>query len=65
MPCIYARLKADEILSCLHSQGVVLKVERELPFDDIHKTCMAEVNALNILKAAGYVATESLIKEEK
>ncbi len=54
----------NRLYSYLHSKGVVIKVDRELPFTDPYGTCLAEVNALNILIESGYVAVESLINEK-
>ena len=44
---------ADRILKYLHSQGVVIKVDRAVPDDRFHRD----------LRMAGYVAVEPLIKE--
>ena len=62
----------DEIISCIHSQGVVIKVERELP--DIAGFTIGISNPLEAYRAgqkdyqysvsnAGYVAVKPLIKE--
>lgn len=70
-----SRPMAYQLLQYLHSEGMVIKVEGELPeqpSDELLKG-MAEENLLrsiwymgtqDILKA-GYVAVESLIKEGK
>lgn len=67
---------ADSILYYLHSQGVVIKVEKELPIttglygkplpingsDDYNK---GQIKGQQDMLDAGYVAVESLIEEEK
>ena len=64
---------AGEILSYLHSQGVVIKVKRELPAvilskdmtdaDRRYKKAVWEY-AQETMVEAGYVATKPLIKEK-
>lgn len=69
----YLEPKVDEILSYLHSQGVVIKVDRELPHlmpqvpnnEYSEGYCAGESNILNILIEVGYVAVEPLIKKGK
>ena len=56
------RRDARFLLQPLHSRGVVIKVDRALPFTDSDGTCIAEINALKILLDAGYVAVEPQIK---
>ncbi len=70
-------IATEGIMNYLHSQGVVIKVDRELPryeggFINALWDAMKMVNDENeckagvkaILAKAGYEATESLIKEE-
>lgn len=45
------------------SQGVVIKVDRELTVGNVTLYSKAEIMALNIFAEAGYVAVEPLIKE--
>jgi len=55
----------NKLLKYLHSQGVVIKVERELPFADwitVPPSEIAKYTQQNMLKA-GYKAVEPLIKE--
>lgn len=67
---------SEKILSYLHSQGVVIKVDRELPeikpfirnewtAHDTQDECYQNGQAYMLmrLKEAGYVAVEPLIKE--
>ena len=67
---------ADNILAFLHSQGVVIKVEREWPQpttteEAASKSTQAwlarayEIIGMDVLLKAGYIAVESLIEEEK
>jgi len=72
---------ADEQLAYLHSQGVVIKVEKEPPLiflkdAEEHDTKWAESNFTDSLQEfgketqrnmlkVGYIATEPLIKEKK
>ena len=65
--CIYGDI-IEDILNYLHSQGCVLKVDRELPniatcedYALCREFCHT-IEQLNMLKA-GYVAIEPLIKE--
>uniref|UniRef100_A0A6M3LRP6 Uncharacterized protein n=1 Tax=viral metagenome TaxID=1070528 RepID=A0A6M3LRP6_9ZZZZ len=58
---------ASTLLDYLRSQGVVIKVDRELPetprgdpYDDY---CNGYIQAQEDMLEAGYVATESLIEE--
>lgn len=72
----YRRTEEDtvnRILSYLHSQGVVIKVERELPEVplwairdgiEIKSADIVYKLALQDMLRAGYVATEPLIKEK-
>ena len=60
-----------QILEYLHSQGVVLKVDRELPFpmctvrmNDPRYQDGAMIHAQKLMLEAGYVAVEPLIKPE-
>ncbi len=68
-------LFVDDIKAGLHSQGVVIKVDRELPIipsvasrgwetqtDSWRNGC---ANGQRHMVKAGYVAVESLIKEER
>ena len=60
--------KVDQLLSYLHSQGVVIKVERELPQcpsnrDDTVRLIWEE--AQQAMLNAGFTATEPLIEEVK
>jgi len=62
---------AQEILAYLHSQGVVIKVEKELPSDKnlygVAKDNMAAgcyYHGQIDMKEAGYVAVEPIIKEK-
>ncbi len=57
--CARCEDTATEILQDEHSQGVVIKVEGELPFHCRNCTVTPE------WFDAGYAATESLIKEAK
>jgi len=64
----------DAILNYLHSQGVVIKVERELPIlakwqIELHYPWLKEYQIIAAKQAefmfnTGYVAVEPLIKEE-
>lgn len=63
--------RVDTIFSYLHSQGVVIKVEKELPFpmctvrmNDPRYQDGAMIHAQKLMLEAGYVAVEPLIKEE-
>lgn len=63
-----AYAKATEILEYLHSQGVVIKVERELPKPEIYINCWAQSGYALCqyhIEEAGYEAVEPLIKEVK
>ena len=69
----FNRLLAEDILSYLHSQGIVIKVDRELPIVPqaaiapmYDKVFLEGINAgqYNMLKA-GYVAVEPLVTEEE
>ena len=58
----------QDIMLGLHSQGVVIKVDRKLPLVYVKKA-YGQAYAVNIPKTikdlyAGYVAVEPLIKEE-
>ena len=65
--------RASQILAYLHSQGVVIKVERELPpryFANRKKMPWVsdydvEKNTQEEMLKAGYVAVEPLIEESK
>lgn len=67
----FCRLYATNILSYLHSQGVVIKVERELPdlpisqddYDIVFYPEKVYREAQNIMLKADYAAVEPLIKE--
>ena len=80
----YDRLPCEHIVDCVsksfHSQGVVIKVERELPcaeysplptmdegYNKGHKQGFkcGVMDELDIILKAGYVAVEPLIKEVK
>lgn len=72
----YYRRLAASILQDLHSQGCVLKVDRELPknpfhelelVDDvyIHRSRKIHRAAQQYMLNAGYVAVEPLIEEKK
>ncbi len=64
-----------KILGCLHSQGVVIKVERELPSGGEAVITLPRAKHLSYwrgydqshldMSRAGYVATEPLIEEGK
>ena len=60
---------AEGIINYLHSQGVVIKVDRELPDNEVWHKVEREFEAYcagrNDMLKAGYVAVEPLIKEEK
>lgn len=57
----------EKILSYLHSQGVVIKVDKELPIAALHVKAFIGDNQMEllggVLDKAGFVATEPLIKE--
>ena len=59
---------ASKILSYLHSQGVVIKVERELPIkiagQENISYCAGYHDACHQRLKAGYVAVEPLVKDE-
>jgi len=59
----------EEIIEYLHSQGVVIKVDRELPKRTWYKDWGGESGEdsykLALEDMAGYVAVEPLIKEQK
>ena len=62
---------ADEILSYLDSQGVVIKVDRELPFysyrrqdEEYLPRQLGYKDAQQDMLMAGYEAVEPLIKDE-
>ena len=60
-----ALVMADNVVEVLHSQGVVIKVKRELPPSDVDDICtLNEViwEYRIVLRKAGYVAVEPLIK---
>ena len=60
----------DKILSYLHSQGVVIKVDRELPqitpaeYPVVPEAIVAQRTQQDMLEA-GYVAVEPIIEEDK
>ena len=56
-----------DIIQYLHSQGVVLKVERKLPKNDWTNEDMKRAwdIAQKFMLKAGYVAVEPLFEEEK
>ena len=58
---------ADEVWSFLHSQGVVIKVDRELPFvtSDFSLSAHGVYTKVSTkaLSEQGYVATEPLVEE--
>lgn len=51
----------DDILSYLHSKGVVIKVARELPKIPINKALLEEIGVF--FEEAGFVAVDSLVEE--
>ena len=53
---------ADELLAQLHSQGVVIKVDRDI-WDEDRLLTMEEAQIYSDILKAGYVATEPLRKE--
>ena len=57
----------NEIFQYLHSQGVVIKVERELPKDEDYDYYEDEAfdDGQRSMVEAGYVAVEPLIKEKQ
>jgi len=69
----YLDLHVDKVLKLLHSQGVVIKVDRELPdYEDLHDCYDGKLTSpeqfkhdiqMDMLKA-GYVAVEPLIGGE-
>ena len=59
---------SDRVLNYLHSQGVVIKVDRELPNDAIYRPPKQEeayCEGRDTVIQAGYTAWEPLIKECK
>ena len=62
--------KVDHILAYLHSQGVVIKVDRDsaycrIPIDKVPLSGNGAHVEVSELAKAGYVAVEPLIKEGK
>ncbi len=55
-----SEMSVDHLLKYLQSQGVVIKVDRELV---VPEGCSITATLLLMLKEAGYVAVEPLIKE--
>ena len=58
----------QKVLEYIHSRGVVLKVERELPklYDDEHPDGFSlPIWCTEAYKRAGYVATEPLIEKKE
>lgn len=62
---------SDKILSYLHSQGVVIKVDRELPLPEFENSAVG-VDRFNLqlqmrrkISEAGCVAVEPIIEESK
>lgn len=58
----------DDLLNYLHSQGVVIKIDRKLPFVSSDFTLSTHGVYVKVgegaLSEQGYVAVESLVKEE-
>ena len=62
----WAGLETDNILNYLHSKGVVIKVDRELPLSPMPPTpgdALIYRTQKDMLKA-GYVAVEELIEKD-
>ena len=62
-------IRANVALSYLHDNGVVIKVERELPFQVIINDAVtvggSKIDIPNeVLKSAGYEAIESLVEKK-
>ncbi|MEE9303054.1 MAG: hypothetical protein V3U84_04625 [Thiotrichaceae bacterium] len=55
--------EVNEFLADLHSQGVVIKVDGELPKDWYVRTCCRQM--IKQFNEAGYVAVEPLIEVKK